>query len=190
MSDMQKHGLEMIEESEATGELVELYDVSKRLFQSPTVSNLSKALGMSPVSLQYFLDSTASMYKNITLPQSITSIIFYTVAQKSDCTYCTAAHEVTCRTLGVDEATLATIAENLGELNPERIRAIIEFAVKTAKYPQTLVPEDYENLRSRGISNDEIVQIINVAGFAVYLDIVADALKVEVDPELTEALSK
>lgn len=190
MSQMEKHGFQVVEEDQATGELVELYERSKRIYQSPVVFNFTKAIGISPPALKFELDMTSSFYENITLPLSLTSLIFFTIAQKSDCEYCTAAHEVTCRTVGVDEATLTTIAENLGELNPERIRAIIQFALTAAKYPQTLEPKDYENLRSMGISNDEIVQIVTVAGVAVYLDIMADALKIEVDESLSEALGK
>ncbi len=190
MSQMKKHGFQVIEEDQATGDLLELYERSKRMYQSPVVFNLTKAIGMSEAALKFQIDMTTSFYGNMTLPQSLTALIFFTVAQKSDCEYCTAAHEVTCRMLGVDEATLTAIAENLGELNPERIRAIIEFALKAAKYPQSLKPEDYEKLRDMGISNDEIVQIVTVAGVAVYLDIMADALKVEVDESLTEALGK
>lgn len=157
---------------------------------APSVPNMIKALAMSPSSLEMYIEMMQSMYAHLTLPQSLISIICFTVAQKSDCTYCTAANEVNCRALGVDEATLTTIAENLGELNPERIRTIIEFAVKTAKYPQSLVPADYENLRKQGVSNDEIVQIMHVVGLAVYADILTDALKVEVDPALLEALGR
>lgn len=188
MSEMLKHGLKMVEEHEATEELIPLYETIKRDFQMPAVPNMMKAIAISPASLQLYLNMLKSFYADISLPQALTSMICFTVAKKSNCTYCTAVHEVTCRTLGVDENTLNALAENLGEVNPQRIRAIIEFSLKAAKHPQDLDPEDYDGLREMGISNDEIVQIVFVAGIAVFVDIIADALKVEVDQVLAEAL--
>jgi AhpD family alkylhydroperoxidase len=117
-------------------------------------------------------------------------MICFTVAEKSDCTYCAATHELTCRHLGVDEETLRTIAKDLKDVNPERIRSIIEFALKAAKYPQQLEPADYDAVRAHGVTNDEIIEIIMVAGFAVFLDIVADGLKVEVEKEVVDALAQ
>jgi uncharacterized peroxidase-related enzyme len=190
MSDMLKHGLYMIEEAEATGELVALYDTIKRDFQMPQVPNMLKAIAMSPVALELYVGMMRSFYSNLSLPQSLISMIGFTVAKQSNCTYCAAGNEVLCRTLGVDDDTLNALAENLGEVNPERIRAIIEFALKAAKYPKDLSSEDYERLRNMGISDDEILQIIFAAGIAVFADIVADALKVEVDSAPIEASEK
>ncbi len=190
MTDMLKYGFSMVEEESATGELAEIYDAIKRDLQMPAVPNMMKANAISVPGLKLYFDIVKSFYTHLTLPMSLMSLILFTIAHKSDCTYCTAAHEVTCRTLGVDEATLRAVAQDLGELNPERIRVIIEFALKAAKHPQDLVPDDYENLRAMGISNDEIVQIIHVAGIAVYVDLIADALKVEVDQALIDALGQ
>lgn len=190
MSDMKINGLEMIEEHEASGEVIELYETVKRDFQYPEVPNMIKALAMSPQGLRMYVDMIAAFYAHLTLPQSLISMICYTVAEKSNCTYCTAAHELTCRTLGVDEATLAQIADDLGSVNPERIRIIIDFALKAAKKPQTLTPEDYDAIRAQGISNDEITQIILVSGIAVFLDIVADSLKIDIDDGMKQALGQ
>lgn len=190
MSEMLKCGLQMVEEDEASGELKPIYDSVKRDFQMPHVPNLMKTIAMSPAALTIHVESFKSFFTHSTLPQSLISIIQFTIAQKSNCVYCASANEVMCRTLGVDEDTLIAITQNLGELNPERVRTIIEFALKTAQYPQELEPKDYELLRAQGISNDEIVQIIQAVGMAVYVDIMADALKAEVDPDVARALGQ
>ncbi len=74
--------------------------------------------------------------------------------------------------------------------NPERVRVIIEFAVKSSKYPQTVVVQDFQSRRDMGITDDEILQIANVASIAVYLDTMADTFKVEVDQEYKNVLGQ
>ena len=118
----------------------------------------------------------------------VISIILYTIAEQSNCEYCASAHEITCRTIGVDEETLARLAGDLAEVNPERVRTIVEFAMKAAKKPQSIKPEDYDELHNHGITDAEIVEIVITAGYGVYLDIVADALKIPVDSAMKEAL--
>lgn len=189
MSEMQKIGLKMIEEEEASDEVQALYERVKRDFQMPNVPNYIKGLALSPAMLTFYLDTMSSYYANITLPQSLISMIAFTIAKKTNCAYCSSLHEVTCRTLGVDEATLTALSENLGEVSPERIRTIIEFALKAAKHPELISAEDYQGLRNMGISNDEIVQIIFIAGMGVFSDILADATKITVDQDIADALA-
>jgi uncharacterized peroxidase-related enzyme len=180
----------MVEEDEATEEVAELYDAAKRLWQLPFAPNIIKGMGVSPAALRVYVKTMEAFEHHITLPQTLVAMISFTVAEKSNCTYCAATFELTCRTLGVDEETLKKIAEDLGGVSPERVRTIIEFALKTAKYPQQLEPADYEAVRAQGISNDEIVEIIMVASMAVLNDNLADALKVEVEPQVIDALAQ
>ncbi len=190
MSEFRKMGFKMIEEDSASAEVRQLYDDFKRNFQSPTVPNYIKAFGESPESLRLYMGVMSSVYQNLSLPQALTAMICFTIATKNQCLYCSSLHEVTCRTLGVDEDTLTALAEDLNEVNPLRIRAIMEFAVKAAKKSKEVTAEDYENLRNLGVSNNEIMQIVFIAGIAVFNDILADSFKIEVDPEVNEALGK
>jgi alkylhydroperoxidase family enzyme len=131
-----------------------------------------------------------SFFTNITLPQSLVSMIAYTIAQKNHCEYCSANNELTCRTLGIDEKTLAALVEDLGSVSPARIAAIIDFAVKVAKNPQGLVAEDYDRVRDQGVTEAEIIEIIFIAAFGYMNDIVAESLKVDVDTMTAEALGR
>ena len=62
------------------------------------------------------------------------------------------------------------------------------FAKKCATDPHSLGDADYENLREQGISDEEIVEIIALAALGNYLDTIADALKLEVDEAIAQAL--
>jgi uncharacterized peroxidase-related enzyme len=180
----------IIEEHEATGEIAQIYNDIKREMEVPFVPNIVKAVAISPAGLKMMWDFLHSFYSNVTLPQSLVSMIAYTIAQKNHCEYCSANNELTCRTLGIDEKTLAALVEDLGSVSPARIAAIIDFAVKVAKNPQGLSTEDYDLVREQGISEAEIIEIIFIAAFGYMNDIVAESLKVDVDAMTAEALGR
>ena len=184
------HGLPFIEEDEAEGEAAEIFAQIKHDLQSPFVPSWAKSLAFSPRILKMYMSAVGSVFDNISLPQSLVAMICYAVASEVNCLYCAATNELTCRTLGVDEQTLSLILTDMSQVYPERTRAIIEFALKTAKKPQELVKEDYDALREHGISDEEMAEIMMVAALAVFNDVLADAFKVEVNPEIIEALNQ
>jgi len=62
-----------------------------------------------------------------------------------------------------------------------KLRHMIAFAVKCSRNPQSLSPEDYSVLRAHGLSESEILQVIGMAAFAVYANIMADATAMQND---------
>lgn len=178
-----------VEEDEASAEVREIYDDVKQFLQVPFVPNGFKVAATSPAALKIHWAFTRAFYENSTLPHALSAMIMYTIATKNNCVYCSTNNELTCRTLGIDEDTLAALVEDLASVSPQRIRAIIEFSLKVAKYPQTVIEEDYEILRRHGVSDGEIVEIVQVAGAAVFMDIMSDALKIEVEEPTSSALA-
>ena len=67
-------------------------------------------------------------------------------------------------------------------------RKIIQFAIRCADEPLTVKEEDYAQIRNFGITDAEIVEIVSLAAMGSYFDILADALKLEVDSYLRELL--
>ena len=55
---------------------------------------------------------------------------------------------------------------------------------------KNLVAEDYARVRAQGISEAEIVEIILIAAVGIFNDTVADALMIQVDDEVVEALGR
>jgi uncharacterized peroxidase-related enzyme len=180
----------MIEEDEAAAEVIDLYTETKRVLETPFVPNLVKAVAISPAVLTMCVDIYRTFYQNISLPQSLVAMISYCIPTAKNCTYCAANGELYCRTLGIDQEILEMLAKDLGNVSPKRIQAVIEFALKCALDPQTLVPEDYERVRHEGVSNEEIVEIIFIASIANFSDTLADGLKVEVDEMVAQALGQ
>ena len=182
--------LPLIDEEHALGQVAEIYAEVKHDLQLPVVPNMMKALAVSPAALATHWDFSRSFYQHATLPESLTSMILFAIAETSNCTYCSAAHELTCRTLGINEETLRALVEDLVNVSPARIRAIIEFALKASHTPQSVVAEDYERLRAMGVTDAELVEIIHVAAIGNYVDTLADALKIPVESLVAEALGR
>ena len=190
MVRLSTNGLPYIEEEAATGEVADIYGQIKRDLQMPFIPNVVKGMSASPEMLAFFMKTWMASEEHRTLPDSLVSMINYTIATKSNCTYCSANHELTCRTLGVDEQTLDKLIKDLDHLHPRRVQVIIDFALKVAKNAQGLVRADFELLRDQGVTDGEIVEIIMIAALAVFSDIIADSLMVEVDRMVTDSLTQ
>jgi uncharacterized peroxidase-related enzyme len=190
MTQIAANGLPMIEEHEATGTVAEIYDDIKRTLGMPAVPNFIKALASSTAALSIYWTTQSILREHSTLPQSLTSMILYAIATRNECEYCSANHELNCLVLGIDEATLRTLVEDLPHLSPERIRVTIEFALKVASRAKNLVREDYDILRAHGVTEEELVEIIQIAALGSSGDVLADALKVEVDDAVARALGR
>ena len=180
----------IVEEKEASGEVAEIFAAIKREMQMPFVPNMMKQMAVSPAALSMFWGMNRAFYEHMTMPQSLAAMIGYTVAEHSNCEYCAAGNEMACRTLGIDEETLAGLARDLGKVNPRRVRAIIGFALKVAHNPQGLGHADYDKVRKHGVTDEDIVEIVLITAVAVLADTIADALKIQVEPAITEALGR
>jgi uncharacterized peroxidase-related enzyme len=190
MAEIAANGIPMIDEHEATGPVAAIFEDIKRTMGLPVVPNFFRAMAASPAALAIEWAMQRAMIEHATLPKSLSAMILYAIAQRNECEYCSASHELSCLTLGIDEATLRTLIEDLPNLNPERIRKTIEFALKVAKSAKALTLADYDALRDLGVTEDELVEIIVLAAKGSSGDVLADALKVEVDDMVAQALNR
>jgi alkylhydroperoxidase family enzyme len=92
--------------------------------------------------------------------------------------------------VGVDQDFLDSLDKDLESLPSDRVRAIIEFALKCSMKRDDPTDEDFEDLRTRGVTDEEIVQIISLAALCNYLNTMANTLRVEVDDTVSEALDR
>ena len=60
---------------------------------------------------------------------------------------------------------------------------MLEFASKLTEAPAEMIPEDLDDLRSHGFSDEALLEIVHITGFFNYINRVADALGVDPEPE-------
>ena len=117
-----------------------------------------------------------------TLARWIKELMFVAISVDRQCMYCAAVQVACCRMLAVNpEWTDAVEQNNLESVTDPKLRAMLEFAVKCARSPQSLAPSEFSCLRSFGLGDPEIMEIIGMAAFAVYANIIADATAMQTD---------
>ena len=181
MAQVEVSNFTVFEEQDASAEVTEVFDDMKRTLGIPFVTALFKQTGMAPTVVQGTWSAFKTIFGGATLPASLATMILYNIAAVKNCQYCSTIHQATCRTLGVDEETLAALDGDLEALAPRRVQAIIKFAQKCALDPQSLVKADYDTVRDQGVSDEELMEIIGLAALGNFLDTLADAVKIDVD---------
>ena len=172
----------LIEEDEATGEVAETFDKVRSFLGVPSVGPGIMARANSPAVLAISTDLFINFMEQTILPPPLLLMIHYTISTKKDCVCCSASFKGACRSVGVDEEMLEALVNNLDSVSPERVREIINFTVKCALEPLSLTEADYDRVRDHGVSEQELVELIFWAGYAMYNDTMADATKLD-DPE-------
>ena len=190
MGTLPATGLPFIEEEEADAQTAALYATVKRAMQTPFVPNWMKAISASPAVLETYWAMYSTFTARTTLPDSLAAMILYAVASSNECRYCASGNELACRLYGIDEETLGALVHDLDRVTPQRVQSIIKFALKVVHSPPAVALADYDELRSHGLSDEEILEIVLLAGIGQLNDIIADALKIDVDPAVAQALGR
>jgi uncharacterized peroxidase-related enzyme len=181
--------LSIIPENDSAGDVKRVFEEIRREKRIPFVPNFFKTLAHAPQALE----ATWMAYRGLTtrgaLPEALKEMIFVAICVAQDCKYCEAAHLAFCSLLSVEPEDLTALIENIDALRPERTRDIIKFSVKCALHPRALEHSDFAKLREHGITDSEIVEAVAMCGFAMYAVTVADALRLDIDPESTNILA-
>jgi uncharacterized peroxidase-related enzyme len=99
-------------------------------------------------------------------------------------TYCTAAHSAFLRDVCGDEAAMQAIAEAPdGSALPEQDRAVYVFASKVAADASSVGQDDVDALRSAGLSDAEVADVVFAVGARLFFTAVLDGLGAELDQQ-------
>ena len=188
MTTLAISNLEMIDETTADSDLKPQLETIKKDMQLPFVPNLFKTLAGSETALKGGWAAFDHLFLQNSLPVALKAMVLYTIASTNACKYCSSVHQATCKSLGVDEDTLKMLTENLSDVEPRRVQAIVDFAVKVSQDGTSLKEEDYDEVRDQGVTEEELVEIIGLAALGNFLDTLADAFKIDVDGPIKNAL--
>lgn len=174
--------LPLPDSEQASKEVQDIFAAFQRQMGFPMVPNFMKVQGRSAAAAAGTWSILQHVLLGGELPRPLKEMLIAAISHDRACLYCEAAHLACCRMLGVDAATLDALVRDLDDLTPEKLRDIIVFAVRCARDPQSLAEADFASLRSHGLRDSEIMELIAMAGVALYLNVVADATGVEPDP--------
>ena len=147
-----------------------------------TPFNFFTAQGTRPDILRATWGLTRCVLVEGRLPATVKQMIVMVVSSQADCRYCSVTHRGTLESMGVAEEVIRSCIEDpeLAEV-PEPHRAILKFALKTARSPGSVTDADYEGLTERGLHDEEIMEVVMVAAFTNFINTWADASGIALD---------
>lgn len=124
-----------------------------------------------PEYLQAKLQSTKVLWQTGELSMSEIQHVGILVSKANACSYCTAAFcAILNFGLGEEETYVSDLAQNgIGIVDGDRLRTILEFALKSNQSGQHVTDADIESLRKIGLTDKGIVQLVHlVSDFSSY----------------------
>ncbi len=172
--------IKTIHENDATGELADLY---KRVGNPDgTVDNVMKVHSLNPDTLRtHFEMYTAAMHKRSPLSRAEREMVAVAVSRLNGCDYCLRHHTAgLVQRLPDDRHALAdTLSAGGSDGLTEREQAMIDYAAKLARTPQTMTASDVDSLRTAGLDDRAILDLAQCVGYFCYVNRIVTGLGVE-----------
>jgi uncharacterized peroxidase-related enzyme len=174
--------IKTINESEAKGELKELYQQLK--LKRGKVLNVMKVHSLLPKILKLHMDlSEAIMFGDKGLTREEREIIATMVAAANKCEYCIIHHGAALNHYWQDDQKLLQLVNNYKDLHlPEKYNAMIDYALKLTNTPNKVDQDDIQRLHRYGFTDEEILDINLVVSYLNFSNRIILGLGVEFDP--------
>jgi uncharacterized peroxidase-related enzyme len=179
--------ISLLKPEHAPKDVSAVYEEFHRRMLFPSPPNFIMTQGHSLAATRGTWELVYNVLVGGTIPRWTKEMVFVAISQDRQCAYCEAAHIACCRMLGVNLETLEQLVKDVNSMADFKTRTMILFALKCSRNPQSLATDDYDGLRDVGLKESEIVELIAMAGLAVYANIMADATRMEADEMFARA---
>jgi uncharacterized peroxidase-related enzyme len=118
------------------------------------------------------------------LPREDKELMAVVVSAENRCIYCVASHGAALAAVTGDRTLARNVATNYRhvELDPRR-RALADFAAKLTREPWAMQEADVEALRAHGLSDQAVLEAIEVVAFFNYTNRLASAMGLQPDEQ-------
>ena len=179
-----------VEYKDASPEVQAIYDEVMEVSGSPDVFNFLKAFGNNEKVLRAFWSMSRYTILEGNVPALLKQLILFRISVEYGNTYCASFHGRTILrvdpTITYDELIAMSDGRNL--VIPASYRVAIKTVTQMALRPKTVEAEDFEEqLRDEGFSEQEIDELISVAGFAVLVNTLTDIIHIPTEEPLRPA---
>jgi alkylhydroperoxidase family enzyme len=182
----------VVEYKDASPEIQAIYDEVMEVTGSPDVFNFLKAFGNNEKVLRAFWSMLRYTLLEGDVPALLKQLILFRVSVEYGNTYCASLHGRTVLRMDptITYNELIAMSEG-GDMDiPASYGVAIELVTQMALRPKTVEDEDLdfeEQLRDEGFSEQEIDELISVAGFGVLLNTMTDIVHVPTEEPLDPA---
>lgn len=178
-----------VEYKEAAPEVQAIYDEVMEVTGMPDVFNFFKAFGNNEKVLRAFWSMLRYTLFEGDVPVLLKQLILFRVSVEYGNTYCASLHGRTILridpTITYDELVAMSDGGNINI--PASYKTAIELVSQMALRPKTVAAEEFnfeEQLRDEGFSEQEIDELISVAGFGVLLNTMTDIVHIPTEASL------
>ena len=175
---------------EASPEVQEIYDDTKRTLQIPFVLNWFKCQGSNATLLGGNWAKLKSTLMMGSVPNVLKQLIIYNVSKERNCQYCAQAHGIFADSMSamINDNPNFKVTENLeSPLIPESFRSAIKVLSKAALQSDHITDADFDKLKDVGFDDLEIQELMAQADLVNMLNTLADVSGIRIDNELLEA---
>jgi uncharacterized peroxidase-related enzyme len=184
--------IKTIPPDQAEGELLEIYQEDQKT--KGYVANHTSAFSLRPDTYQAWKHLLGSIRSHMRLRRF--ELVTFAAAQALKCTYCMLAHGAVLRKNFFSSGELAAIARDFRSAGlPAEEVVLMEFAQKVTLEPNQISQRDVDLLREKGLSDEEILDVVLTVTARNFMSKTLDALGAEPDkalldlePELREVL--
>ncbi|MBA82510.1 MULTISPECIES: carboxymuconolactone decarboxylase family protein [unclassified Leeuwenhoekiella] len=174
----------------ASDEVRQIYDDTKRTLQIPFVLNWFKCQGSNATLLGGNWAKLKSTLMQGEVPNVLKQLIIYNVSKKRNCEYCAQAHGIFADSMSshFNDSENFKVTENLDSpLIPESFKTAIRVVTKAAMHSDQITEADFEALENVGFDDAEIQELMAQADLVNMLNTLADISGIKIDNELMEA---
>ncbi len=172
-----------VSEDDAAGDLAEYYRTQRAAWGF--LPNYAAAFSTRPDVAQAWNALNATIRDGMNRRRFEIATIAAARAVRS--TYCTAAHSKFLRDVCADETTMRSITEHPdGAALDHQDRAVYQFAAKVAADAASVGADDVERLRTVGLTDEEIADVVFAASARCFFTAVLDGLGAQLDVQTAE----
>ncbi len=169
-----------IEKEEATDEVRIIYRDIETAFGM--VPNLFKTYAHFPALLRVNWEKTKALMMGGELPRELKESIAVVVSAANVCNYCVAAHSMALQMIGFSKERIDAMIKNTEELEMSQSdQKILKYVRKATLTPQKITDRETSELKSLGLTDSQIVEILGVMELFTGYNKFLDALAVEID---------
>jgi alkylhydroperoxidase family enzyme len=182
----------LVEYKDASPEIQAIYDEVMEVIGSPDVFNFLKAFGNNEKVLRAFWSMLRYTLLEGDVPALLKQLILFKISVEYGNAYCASLHGRTVLrmdpTIAYEELMAMSDGGNMDI--PASYGVAIEVVTQMALRPKTVKAEDFdfeEQLRNEGFSEQEIEELIAIAGLGVLLNTIMDIVQLPTEAPLEPA---
>lgn len=146
------------------------------------VPNLFKTYAHHPPLLAANWNKVKAVMMQGGLSRKLKETIAVTVSRDNSCAYCVSAHTAALKSIGVADAELKAMEEDLDKTDfSAGEKALLGFVRKANKEPLRITDAEFETLKASGATMAQVVEALGVMEVFTSFNKFLDSLQVELD---------